>query len=170
VVAAQGTPSSSGVPVAMIAIGFALAVFSPFIAFPVGCNLANSCPADPVGWWSTAWPNVLSLDLGIVLIGGGFGRRGSERSLSVPLGLSLILSGIVLLGLGLSVGYMTSCPANGCPPLTESQSWALFWPNVIADSLGVALLVAGAIVVLLASQRQGSDVSSGLSSSLAFSQ
>ncbi len=44
--------------------------------------------------------------------------------------------------------YATSCPANGCAPLTSSQWWNLFWPGVAAGSIGVVLVIIGAAMIL----------------------
>ncbi len=141
---------SNGPRVAIVAaaFGFVLALSAPFIVFPVGCNTAP-CYMNPQGAWSTIWPNVLTLDLGFVLVAWGWGASRSRR-LSLPgLGIGWVLGGIALLMLGLLIGYSTGCPVNGCPPLTTSEWWSLFWPDVIADSLGVLLVFVGSLLVIV---------------------
>ena len=145
----QGDSSGKRVGIVAAAFGVILALSAQFIVFPVGCNIGTSCPASPGGVWSTIWPNVLTLNLGFVLVGWGFGASRSGR-LSLPgLGIGWILGGIVLLMLGLLIGYSTWCPASGCPPLTSGGWWSLFWPDVIADSLGVLLIIGGSLLVKL---------------------
>jgi hypothetical protein len=144
----QAESNGSRVAIVAAAFGFVLAVSAPFMVFPVGCNIAT-CYMDPQGAWSTIWPNILTLDLGFVLVAWGWGASRSRR-LSLPgLGIGWVLGGIVLLMLGLLIGYSTGCPVNGCPPLTASGWWSLFWPDVIAGSLGVLLVVLGSLLVVL---------------------
>jgi hypothetical protein len=142
---------------AAVYLGLFLAFASQFIPFPVGCNLDawpynltnvfHGCPAGPEGVWSTIWPNTLTTCVGVVLVTTGYGKTRS-RDVSLPgLGLGLMISGFVLLVLGLSIGYTTFCPANGCPPLTASQWWSIFWPDVIADILGTTLIIAGLVLI-----------------------
>jgi hypothetical protein len=133
---------------AAIFLGLWLALAAQFIPFPVGCNLASSCPADPEGAWSTMWPNALSTCVGVVLVTAEYGRLRSRDAALRGLGMGLIVSGIFLLVWGLSIGYVTSCPANGCPPLTASQWWSLFWPDVIAEMLGIACIAAGSAILI----------------------
>jgi hypothetical protein len=153
--AASATDTSQNVSIRSmgkteVAIGIVLVFAAPFIIFPVGCNLAVSCPADPAGTWSTIWPNVLTLDLGLMLVAWGFGRKMPRRLSLMGLGFGGVLSGVVLGLYGSSISYWTSCPASGCPPLTAGVWWSLFWPDVIAESLGVLLVLSGTALVLLA--------------------
>lgn len=153
------SPSSLGL--ALLVIGSILLLSSILVVYPVGRSAPNNngCPQDPEWWWLTRWPNVLSFDMGVVLAVTGLGsvrmRRGKGSQFFffpplAPLGYSLIASGVVLLLLGQMVSYVTHCPANGCPPLTQAQWWSLFWPNVIADALGSMLIVSGVVSVGLA--------------------
>jgi len=143
---------------AAVYLGLFLAFASQFIPFPVGCNLdawpynltsvSHGCPASPVGVWSTIWPNALTACVGVLLVTMGF-RKTRLRSVNLPgLGLGLMISGFLLLVWGFSIGYFTSCPANGCPPLTGSQWWSLFWPDVIAELLGVLCIVSGSTMLV----------------------
>ena len=144
----QAELNGSRVAIAAAAFGFALALSATFIVFPVACNTAP-CYMNPQGAWSTIWPNVLTIDLGFVLVAWGWGVSRSRR-LSLPgLGIGSIQSGIVLLMFGHLIGYTMFCPANGCPSLTLSGWLSLFWPDVIAESLGVLLIVVGSLLVLL---------------------
>ena len=155
------TKNRSALPaVVLVVLGVILVVSSHYIAFPIGCNVSSSCTPDPVGFWSTNWLNVLILDLGIVLVGWGLGMWWSGRLLSVPLGIALILAGIVLLAGGLTVSYAMSCLSSGLGsggrtgPLTFSSEWfAIFWPDVIAGSLGIILIAVGGVAILLARRR-----------------
>jgi hypothetical protein len=132
----------------VLVFGFVLALSALFIPFPVGCNFAPSCSMSPEGAWSTIWPNILTLNLGFVLVSWAWGVSRSRR-LSLPgLGMGMILGGIVLLMLGLRISYATMCGGNGCPPLTASEWWSLFWPDVIAGSLGFLLIVAGSFLMV----------------------
>lgn len=151
-----------GMKYVVVYLGLFLAFASQFIPFPVGCNLDawpynltnvfHGCPASPDGVWSTIWPNALTTCVGVLLVTMAY-RKTGPRKISLPgLGLGMMISGFVLLVLGLSIGYTTSCPANGCAPLTASQWWSLFWPDVIADVLGTALLISG-LMILIASWR-----------------
>jgi hypothetical protein len=130
-------------------LGVVLALVALFVIFPVGCNTSVGCSMSPGGTWSTIWPNILTLNLGFVLAGWGWDVSRS-RKLSLPgLGVGMIPGGMALLMLGLRTGYTTFCPAFGCAPLTASGWWSLFWPNVIADSLGVLLIAVGLLLMLL---------------------
>jgi hypothetical protein len=142
--------------------GIALVVLAPFLPFPVGCNLqtvfntslvSHGCPASPYGSWSTVWPNVLILDLGLILTGLCLAERRSDGSPLAGLGMGLIMSGIVLIAFGSSFSYIMFCPANGCAPLTGGAWWSLFWPNVVAESLGAILIVVGCAAVFVAWHR-----------------
>jgi hypothetical protein len=145
----QIDPNGSRRAVTVSVLGAILALSALFIPFPVGCNFASSCAMNPEGTWSTIWPNMLTLNLGFVMFAWGLGVSRSRR-LSMPgLGIGMVPGGITLLILGLRIGYTTMCPANGCPPLTASAWWSLFWPDVIAGSLGVLLIVLGSLLVLL---------------------
>lgn len=151
-----------GIGYAAVVLGLCLAFASQFIPFPVGCyldawpynltNVHHGCPASPEGVWSTIWPNVLTACVGVMLTTWGYLKTRSRKAGLPALGLGLMISGLLLLLLGLSVGYTAMCPANGCPPLTASQWWSLFWPDVVADVLGTGLMAAG-LVILIASRR-----------------
>ncbi len=134
---------------AAISAGVVLTIAAEFVSFPVGCNLAQSCPGSPVGTWSTVWPNALTTCIGIVVFSWGSGISKSRNGAVPGVGLGLIISGFVLVVSGLSIGYSPFCPINGCAPLTSTQWWSLFWPDVIAEVLGVALMVAGTGVEFL---------------------
>lgn len=154
----DGSARASQMTLAAIYLGLLLALVAPFIPFPVGCNLDawpynlthvfHGCPADPEGWWSTMWPNALSACIGALLATTGYGRLRSRDAVLPGLGMGLIVGGFTLLAWGLSVGYFTSCPANGCPPLTGSQWWSLFWPDVVADILGTVCMAAGSFILV----------------------
>jgi len=141
-------------------LGIFIAVLAPFIPFPLGCNLqtwfnptpniSHGCPADPVGTWSTVWPNVLLLDAGLVFASIGLGSAKPERSPVVGAGMGLMMGGLFLIVFGSSFTYMTSCPANGCLPLTSAQWWSLFWPNVLAKVIGAGQIVAGGMACFVA--------------------
>ncbi len=134
-------------------LGFAMILSGQFVALPVGCNLANSCPGNPEGTWSTIWPNALFTFAGVVMVAWGFGKARSGGSQLVGLGLGMAIGGFILLTSGLSIGYITHCPANGCPPLTMNQWWALFWPDVIAEVSGAVCIVAGLTLATLGLRR-----------------
>jgi hypothetical protein len=143
----EGDPGGPKIGRFVPALGIVLALSSLFIIFPIGCYVA-SCPADSAGAWATIWPNVLTLGAGLFLTGwGGYARRSPKRSLA-GVAIGGISWGVVVLALGLQIGYSTSCLANGCPPLTLGQWWSLFWPDLIADSLGLVLILAGSILLL----------------------
>ena len=133
--------SSDGRVVAVT--GAALAFASLYLAFPVGCNVASSCPGDPVGTWSTVWPNVASLVAGMSLFAWGFGRWKSRAAAMPALGMGLVFSGLITLMFGLLLGYTVFCPAGGCRPLTFGEWWSVFWPDVVADAVGVSFVVSG---------------------------
>ena len=149
-------------PRALIWPGIAMVLLSPFLPFPVGCNLqtvfntslvSHGCPASPYGSWSTVWPNVLVLDLGLILTGLCLAERRSDGSPLAGLGMGSMMSGIVLIAFGSSFSYIMFCPANGCAPLTGGAWWSLFWPNVVAESLGAILIVVGCAAVFVAWHR-----------------
>jgi hypothetical protein len=144
-------------------LGIAIVVLSPFIPFPVGCNLDtwfnptnvhHGCPAAPIGTWSTIWPNVLSLDLGLVFASIGLGSAKPDRSPVVGAGMGLIMRGLVLIAFGSSFSYMTMCPLNGCPPLTSAQWRSLFWPDVLAGVVGAGQVVAGIVACIIVRLRR----------------
>ncbi len=137
----------------LLLLGFVLILSGQLIPFPVGCNMGSSCPADPVGTWSTIWPNELVTSIGAVSATWAFGKLKSSASQVIGIGPGLAVDGFLVLVLGLSIGYITSCPANGCPPLTADQRWAIFWPDVIAEWLGAICIVAGLITTALGFQR-----------------
>jgi hypothetical protein len=157
-----GDSPASQMALATVYLGLFLAFAAPFIPFPTGCNLDawpynltnvfHGCPASPEGVWSTIWPNALTTCVGVLLVTTGYGRLRSRKAVLPGLGMGLIVSGFALLVWGLSIGYFTSCPAGGCPPLTGSEWWSLFWPDVVADILGVVCMAAGS-VILIASWR-----------------
>lgn len=154
-----------GMTYAAVFLGLFLAFASQFILFPVGCNLDawpynltnvfHGCPASPEGVWSTTWPNALSSFVGVVSVTWGYGKMRSRNASLPALGLGLMISGFLLLVLGLSVGYTTSCPANGCAPLTASQWWSLFWPDVVADVIGIGLITAGLTITVTSWRSKG---------------
>lgn len=146
----------------LIWLGIAMVLLAPFLPFPVGCNLqmvfntshvSHGCPASPFGSWSTVWPNVLILDLGLILSGIGLAERRSDGAPLAGLGMGSIMNGIVFIAFGSSFSYVTTCPADGCAPLTGGAWWSLFWPNVVAESLGAILIVFGYAAVFLAWHR-----------------
>jgi len=143
----------------LTSLGIVLILLAPFIPFPVGCNLTNwynptnvshGCPASPFGSWSTVWPNVLLLNIGLVFASTGLASTKPERSPVVGAGMGLIMGGLVLIAFGSSFSYMTMCPANGCPPLTSAQWWSLFWPNVLAKIIGAGQIVVGSTACFIA--------------------
>ncbi len=158
-------PSAPARYYGVVLMGLFLILAGQFVGFPVGCNLANQCPGDPVGTWSTIWPNALSTFAGIVLTAWGFGKARSGGSQLLPLGLGVAIGGFLLLTSGLSIGYITHCPANGCPPLTTGQWWSLFWPDVIAEGLGSVCIVVGLTLAFLGRRRNqlGRLLSNGFS-------
>ncbi len=163
--------SAGAFALAAVYLGLFLAFAAQFIPSPVGCNLTSSCPADPMGAWSTIWPNVLSTCLGVVLLTTGYGRLRSRNGVLPGLGVGLVIGDFFVLVQGLTVGYTTSCPANGCLPLTASQWWSLFWPDVIADMLGTAFMIAGSAILIMrwrpkAQQAVASETSPTVPSSL----
>jgi hypothetical protein len=144
-------------------LGILITVLAPFTPFPVGCNLqtwfnhtnvSHGCPASPIGTWSTVWPNVLLLDIGLVVASIGLASAKPGRSPVVGAGMGLMMGGFVLIAFGYSSGYATSCPANGCPPLTSAEWWSLFWPDVVAKIVGASQIAAGALTCFLAVRRQ----------------
>jgi len=149
---------ASQMTLAAVYLGFFLAFAALFIPFPVGCNLdawpynltnvSHGCPASPEGVWSTIWPNALATCVGVLLVTAGYGKLRSRNAVLPGLGMGLIVSGFALLVWGLSIGYSTMCPANGCPPLTGSQWWSLFWPDVVADILGVVCMATGSVILI----------------------
>jgi hypothetical protein len=144
-------------------LGILFTIVAVFFPFPVGCNLqswyntsniSHGCPADPVGTWSSAWPNVLLLEIGLVFASVGLASAKPDRSKVVGVGMGLIMGGLVLIALGSSFSYMTSCPANGCPPLTSAGWWSLFWPNVLAEAIGAGQIGVGSAACLITLLRQ----------------
>jgi len=73
--------------------------------------------------------------------------------------MGLIMGGLVLIAFGSSFGYMTTCPAFGCPPLTSAQWWSLFWPNVLAKIIGASQIVVGSVACFIALRRQRAALS-----------
>jgi len=136
-------------------LGIVIMVLAPFIPFPVSCNLqtwfsphpniSSGCPANPMGSWSTIWPNVFLLEAGILFASIGLASAKPERSLLVGAGLGLMMGGFALIAFGSSFTYMTMCPEGGCPPLTSAQWWSLFWPDVTAKIIGASQVVVGAM-------------------------
>jgi len=146
----------------MTSLGILITVLAPFIPFPVGCNLqtwfnltnvSHGCPASPSGTWSTVWPNVLFLDVGLAFASIGLASGKPDQSPVVGAGMGLIMGGLVLIAFGYSSGYITMCPANGCPPLTSEEWWSLFWPNVLAKIIGAGLIVVGTVTCIIAVRR-----------------
>src|SRR5207245_7827494 len=142
---------------AELILGASLIVSSFLVVFPVGCNIASSCPASPFGWWSTFWPNVLAFVVGMMVAAWGLAARSTRQPLQA-LGAALVIDGTIMITLGYSVGYETHCPANGCPPLTAGQWWSLFWPDVIAGVLGVVLIAAGFALILVSRRERPEQV------------
>jgi hypothetical protein len=143
-------------------LGILITVLAPFIPFPVGCNLqtwfnhtnvSHGCPADPIGTWSTVWPNVLLLDIGLVFTSIGLASAKPDRSPVVGAGMGLIMGGLFLIAFS-SFSYITNCPANGCAPLTSAEWWSLFWPNVLAKIIGASQIVVGSVACFIALRRQ----------------
>ena len=137
-----------------VVLGFILILAGQFLSYPVGCNLAGSCPASPEGTWSTIWPNVTLTFIGIVLGTWGFGKARSSASELPGLGLGMAVGGFLLLVSGQSMGYMTMCPSGGCPPLTAGQWWSLFWPDVVAEALGATCIIVGLFITALGWSRR----------------
>jgi hypothetical protein len=149
--------------VVVTSLGILITVLAIFTPFPVGCNLQTwfnhtnvsyGCPASPFGSWSTVWPNVLLLDIGLVFSSIGLASAKPDRSPVVGAGMGVIMGGLVLVAFGSSFSYITSCPANGCPPLTSAQWWSLFWPNILANIIGASQIVVGSMACLIALRRQ----------------
>jgi hypothetical protein len=114
---------------AVTSLGILITVLAPFTPFPVGCNLqtwfnptnvSHGCPASPIGTWSTVWPNVLLLEIGLVFASIGMASAKPDRLPVVGAGSELMMGGLFLIAFGSSFSYMTMCPANGCPPLTSA--------------------------------------------------
>lgn len=145
-------------------LGVVVMVLAPLTPFPVGCNMqtwfnphpniSSGCPADPMGTWSTIWPNVLLLELGLVFASIGLALAKPERSPLVGAGMGLIMGGLVLIAFGSSFDYMTMCPEGGCPPLTSTGWWSLFWPNVLAKIIGASQMAVGTTACIIALRRQ----------------
>lgn len=144
-------------------VGVFVTVLAPFIPFPVGCNLqtwfnhtnvSHGCSASPIGTWSTVWPNVLLLDIGLVFASIGLASAKPNRSPAVGAGMGLMVGGLILIAFGSSFSYMTMCPANGCPPLTSAEWWSMFWPNVLAKIVGAGQTVAGTAACFIALRTQ----------------
>lgn len=143
----SGQSPISTIPYALMLSGVSLLLVASFVPFPVGCNSVGQCPANPQGTWSTVWPNAFSMCLGAVFLTSGYGRLRSPTAMVTGLGVGLVIGGLFLLVSGISIGYVTSCPANGCLPLTGSQWWSLFWPDVIAEAIGAVMIVSGSIIL-----------------------
>jgi hypothetical protein len=155
-------------------LGIVIVVLATFTPFPVGCNLqtwfnphpniSSGCVADPVGTWSTIWPNVMLLELGLVFTSIGLASAKPDRSPIVGAGMGLIMGGLVLIAFGSSFSYMTMCPENGCPPLTSAQWWSLFWPNVLAEVIGASQIAVGgmACFIVLLRQRAALSLAAGI--------
>jgi hypothetical protein len=144
-------------------LGILFVVLAPFIPFPISCNLqtwynptnvSHGCPADPWGTWSTVWPNVLLLEVGLLFASIGLASAKPDRSPLVGSGMGLAMGGLALIAFEYSfVFYMTSCAANGCLPLTSAQWWSFFWPNVLAKIIGASQVVVGAAVCFIGARR-----------------
>lgn len=148
---------------AVTSLGILITVLAPLIPFPVGCNLqtwfnptnvSHGCPASPVGTWSTVWPNVLLLDVGLLFASIGLASAKPDRSPVVGAGVGLIMGGLVLIAFGHSSGYLTMCPENGCAPLTSAEWWSMNWPNVLAQIVGASQVVVGSVACFIALRRQ----------------
>jgi hypothetical protein len=148
----------------VMSLGLVIVVLAPFIPFPISCNLqtwynptnvSHGCPADPWGTWSTVWPNVLLFDLGLAFASIGLASAKPDRSPLVGAGMGLAMGGLALIAFGYSFTlYFTSCPANGCPPLTSAQWWSFFWPNVLAKIIGASQVVVGTATCFIAALRE----------------
>jgi hypothetical protein len=153
-------------------LGMVITVVAIFTPFPVGCNLqtwfnphpniSSGCAADPIGTWSTIWPNVLLLEIGLVFASIGLASAKPDRSPVVGAGMGLIMGGLVLIAFGSSFSYMTMCPEGGCRPLTSGQWWSLFWPNVLAQIVGASQIVIGSVACCIAVLRQRAALSSAV--------
>lgn len=132
------------------------------VPFPVGCNVLppyQGCPADPVSWWSTFWPNILAFGTGLVMVAWGLGIRNAWRLPMGSIGGALIVDGLVFNFPSLIVGwfqrwkdlpyYFTTCTANGCPPLTTGQWWNLWWPGIVAGGVGIGCVITGGVLLLI---------------------
>ena len=96
----------------LTSLGVVVLVLAPLAPFPVGCNMqtwfnphpniSSGCPADPMGTWSTIWPNVLLLELGLVFASIGLASAKPDRSPLVGAGMGLIMGGLVLIAFGSS--------------------------------------------------------------------
>jgi hypothetical protein len=145
-------------------LGVVVIVLAPLTPFPVGCNLqtwfnphpniSSGCPADPIGTWSTIWPNVLLVEIGLVFASIGLASAKPDRSPVVGAGMGLIMGGLVLMAFGSSFTYITMCPEGGCPPLTSAEWWSLFWPNVLAQIVGASQIVVGSMACFIALRKQ----------------
>jgi hypothetical protein len=150
-------------------LGVLIVVLAPLTPFPVGCNLQTwfnphpnisyGCSASPIGTWSTVWPNVLLLDIGLVFASIGLASAKPDRSPVVGAGMGLIMGALVLIAFGSSSGGITMCPANGCLPPTSAQWWSLYWPNVLARIIGAGQIVVGSAACLIALHRQRAALS-----------
>jgi hypothetical protein len=144
-------------------LGIVIVVLAPFIPFPISCNLqtwynptnvSHGCPANPWGTWSTVWPNVLLLDLGLVFASIGLASAKPDRSPLAGAGMGLAMGGLALIAFGYSfIFYLMMCPEGGCPPLTSAQWWSFFWPNVLAKIIGASQVVVGAAVCFIGVRR-----------------
>jgi hypothetical protein len=161
-------------------LGILITVLAPLIPFPVGCNLqtwfnstpniSHGCPADPFGTWSTVWPNILLLDIGLVFASIGFASAKPDRSPVVGTGMGLIMGGLVLIAFGSSSGYITMCPMNGCPPLTSAEWWSLYWPNILAQAIGAGQIIVGSMACFIALRRQRAITSAAVTIPISISE
>jgi hypothetical protein len=150
-------------------LGILITVLALLTPFPVGCNLqtwfnptpniSHGCPASPIGTWSTIWPNVLLLDIGLVFASIGLASAKPDRSPVVGAGMGLIMGGLVLIAFGYASGYITMCPENGCLPPTSAQWWSLYWPNALAKIIGAGQIVVGSAACFVVLRRQGTALS-----------
>jgi hypothetical protein len=140
----------------LLLIGIALVIASTLVLFPVGCNSPGfECFQQPSTFWTTYWPNFLAIDAGFVLLAlGAFRTVGQALPHRIPIGFGLLLSGIILLlpsiGLGANApDAVSSCNVNGCPPMTSSQFWSLYWYNYAALAVGLSLVLIGTGLVMI---------------------
>jgi uncharacterized membrane protein len=63
------------------------------------------------------------------------------------LGFALIIVGLLLLLITLLRSSVTNCPVNGCPPDVISR---LYWQSAIAFYSGIALIIIGIILLIVA--------------------
>jgi len=138
-----------------LTLGLVLVLASTAILFPAGCNLPGFvCYMQPSSFWATYWPNFLMIDAGFILLSvGSFKAAKPASPLRISLGFGALLSGAILLLPSVGIGanapvVITFCGADGCPSLTFSQFWSLYWYNYAALAVGFFLVLVGAWFVV----------------------